>query len=211
MKNAKDWKPLSEVLKTIKFDDLVIKLKNGTLKARGDFETDQMYQDKEDGLIECDEDGNFPKNIQEIPANCWERYEYNEKNNTIGKITSTKRGTVGWSNYSDIEIIYKRQSLEEEDDKLDTRISEIHWEIGETYNLLAKNHPDKKISASMVWNYLKKGMSENSCIIRFFRKEENNKEIIEWQSSTEKIYYLERSTFNNIVSFYKTGKKTIEL
>lgn len=206
---TKEWQPLTEVLKTVKFDNLITKLKSGSVKARGDFLTDQMYEERESGQASCDEDGNFPKNIQEIEIDCWERYKFNPSNNTIGIVFSTKQGNSGWYNYSEIEIIDRRRSLEDKGDKISSRESEIHCEIGETYSLLSTKYAEKKISATMVWNYLKKSIPEDSCIIRFTRNDETKKQIIEWQSATGKISYLERSTFNNIVSLYRTGKKSI--
>lgn len=213
MTSKEDWKKLTEILQDTKFEEILPKLKDGTIKARGNFETDQMYQDKEDGLVECDEDENFPRNIQEITANCWETYRYNHSNNTLGKITSTKHGTVGWYNYSDIEINMQKQSATSieayDEEKISVRESQIHREIGETLIALQKKTPNKKISATRVWNYLKLDSNPNTCIKKF--SSNNGSEFIEWVSPYGTPQYLQRSTFNNIVSEYKTGKKSIDI
>ena len=146
-----DWKPLSEVLKTQKFDDLIRHLKNGTVKARGDFETDQMYEERRVlGIASCDEDENFPKNIQEIASDCWGKYKFNSESGILSYNFGSIKGDGSWNCYSDIEISPNTPTQQFQPKISKKRNNFLHQEIERAYSTYTKG---KHISDCTSNNY----------------------------------------------------------
>lgn len=90
------------------------------------------------------------------------------------------------------------------------RRNELHELIGKLVTEL-RHRTGKFPNADAVWKELKSRQDDFECIESVERESKTGEDVIFWCSQWNNDNRMTRSTFNNIVSQYKTGKKALPL